>query len=354
MDIDTGTEELAVAERLTHVTGFELPSPDDEPLEPPRFVDVLAAHRILDRYLRPTPFYESVGLGHMLGLTLYIKYENHQPIGAFKVRGTLNKLVSLSREERDRGVVTASMGNHGQGVCYAARLLGVRATVVMPEKANPDKAEAMRNLGAEVLSSGVDFEAANEKARELERKEGFVYFHAANDPKIIAGHGTVGLEMLEEVPDLDVLVVPIGAGGLISGVSLVAKTLNPAIEVIGVQAKEVAPYYRSRQEGRVVAVDTAKTFAEGLACRFPTVLPFRMIGEYVDEIVVATEEQMRRALVLLLEKTHNLAEGAGAAGTAGVVALHERLAGKKVGTVLTGGNLNWHVLNRALNDTHSW
>lgn len=320
----------------------------------PTFDDVLAARTVLEPYLKPTAFYESISLGRMLGLTLYVKYENHQPIGAFKIRGTLNKVLSLTEEERALGVVTASMGNHGQGVCYAARLIGVQATVVMPEKANPDKAEAMRNLGAEVVLWGEGFEEANEKALELERDKGFVYFHAANDPWIIAGHGTVGLEMLEQEPDLDAVVVPLGAGGLISGVALAAKTLSPQIEVIGVQAKNCAPYYRSREAGRIVDVDTANTFAEGLASRHPTILPFRMIDRLVDDIIVATEEEMRRAIVLLLEKTHNLAEGAGAAGTAGVIRLHERLAGKKVGTILSGGNLNRHVLERALADPHTW
>ena len=323
-------------------------------VEEPTFVDILAARRVLEPYLAPTPFYESISLGRMLGLRLWIKYENHQPISAFKVRGTLNKVLSLTDEERMRGVVTASMGNHGQGVCYAARLTDVHATVVMPEKANPDKAEAMRNLGAEVVLWGDDFEEANERALELEQEKGFIYFHAANDPWIIAGHGTVGLEMLETVPDLEALVVPVGAGGLISGVALAAKTLNPEIEVIGVQAKNVAPYVASRVEGRLVNAESANTFAEGLACRYPTDLPFRLIGRLVDDLIVASEEEMRRAIVLLLEKTHNLAEGAGAAATAGVVRLHEHLAGKKVGTILSGGNLNRHTLERALSDPHTW
>jgi threonine dehydratase len=314
----------------------------------PSLVDVLTARRVIDRYLRPTPFYESQSLGTMLGLRLWIKYENHQPTVAFKVRGTLNKVLSLTDEERNRGVVTASAGNHGQGVCYAARLKRVRATVVVPEEANPDKVEAMRRLGGEVLLAGRDFDEADQRARQLEEEKGFVYFHAANDPWIIAGHGTVGLEMLEEEPDLDVLVVPVGAGGLISGVALAAKTLNPGIQVIGVQAKDCAPYFKSRLDGRMTGVDSADTFAEGLASRHPTVLPFRMIDRLVDEIIVASEEEMRRAVVLLLEEAHNLAEGAGAAGTAGVVQLGERLAGKKVGTILSGGNLTRHQLEEAL------
>jgi threonine dehydratase len=320
----------------------------------PTLVDVLAARRSLERYLQPTSFHESISLGRTLGLRLWIKYENHQPTVAFKVRGTLNRILNLTEEEFDRGVVTASAGNHGQGVCYAARLRGVRATVVAPERANPDKVEAMRILGAEVLLWGRDFDEADEKARELEREKGFVYFHAADDPWIIAGHGTVGLEMLEQEPDLESLVVPVGAGGLISGVALAAKSLNPDIEVIGVQAKGCAPYFRSRLEGRMVEEESADTFADGLASRHTWLLPFRMIDRLVDDIIVTTEEEIRRAIVLLLEKTHNLAEGAGAAGTAGVVKLHERLAGKKVGTILSGGNLNRHVLERALTDAHAW
>jgi threonine dehydratase len=327
----------------------ERPEPDaPDRVREPSLVDVLAARRVIERYLRPTPFFENQALGDMLGLRLWIKYENHQPTVAFKVRGTLNKVLSLTDEERDRGVVTASAGNHGQGVCYAARVKGVRTTVVVPEGANPDKVEAMRRLGGEVLFTGRDFEEADQRARELEDEKGFVYFHAANDPWIIAGHGTVGLEMLEEEPNLDAVVVPVGAGGLISGVALAAKTLKPGIRVIGVQAKDCAPYFKSRQEGRMTGVDTADTFAEGLASRHPTPLPFRMIDRLVDEIVVVSEEEMRRAVVLLLEEAHNLAEGAGAAGTAGVVQLRDRLAGKRVGTILSGGNLTRHQLEEAL------
>jgi threonine dehydratase len=325
----------------------------DGPAEP-TFVDVLLARRRLSPHLRPSPFHESLALGQLLGLRLWIKYENHQPTVAFKVRGTLNRMLNLSDEERARGVVTASAGNHGQGVSWAAGLLGVRATVVAPEHANPDKVEAMRTLGAEVLLWGRDFDEADEKARELEREKGFVYFHAADDPWIIAGHGTAGLEMVEQEPELDVLVVPLGAGGLVSGVALAAKAMRPDIEVIGVQAAGCAPFFKSRQEGRLTDVERADTFADGLASRHPTDLPYRMVDRLVDDIVVTTDEEIRRAVILLLEKTHHLAEGAGAAGTAGVVKLRERLAGRRVGTILSGGNLNREVLERALTDAGDW
>jgi threonine dehydratase len=323
-------------------------------LTEPAFVDVLAARRLIEPYLRPTAFHPSVTLGRMLGLNLWIKYENHQPTSAFKVRGTLNRILNLTDEEAARGVVTASAGNHGQGVSYAARLRGIRATIVVPEQANPDKVEAMRNLDAEVLFSGEDFDQADQRARELEDEKGFVYFHAADDPWIIAGHGTVGLEMVEQEPSLDALVVPVGAGGLISGVALAAKTLKPEIEVIGVQAKDCAPYVTSRTLRRLTDAPNARTFAEGLASRHPTELPFRMIERLVDNLIVTSDEEMRRAIVILLEKTHNLAEGAGAAGLAGVVKLHERLEGRNVGTILSGGNLNRQQLERVLTDPHAW
>lgn len=320
----------------------------------PTFEDVLAAREVVARYIRPTPFRESLALGRALGVRLFVKHENHQPTSAFKVRGNINKVLSLSPEQVARGVVTASMGNHGQGMCFAARIAGTSPTVVMPREANPDKADAMRDLGAEVLFHGADFEEANVHARELEAQRGLTYFHAADDAKIIAGHGTVGLEMLEEVPDLDVLVVPVGAGGLISGTALAAKSLNPDVRVVGVQAKSCAPYYTSRELGRLVEAPSANTFAEGLAARFPTPLPFRMIAELVDELIVVSEEEMRRAIVLLIHATHNLAEGAGAAGTAGVVKLAGELVGARFGTILSGGNLTVEQLKRVLMDAESW
>ncbi|HYH27941.1 MAG TPA: threonine/serine dehydratase [Actinomycetota bacterium] len=323
-------------------------------MQEPTFADVVAARRLIERHLARTPFHEALSLSKELGVRLFIKYENHQPVGAFKVRGNINKVFNMDREERLRGVVTASMGNHGQGVCYAARLVDATAVVVMPEEANPDKVEAMENLGATVYFHGRDFEEADAKARELERDKGFVYFHAANDPWIVAGHGTVGLEMVEEEPDLEAIVVPVGAGGLASGVALAAKAMNPEVEVIGVQAKECAPYYASREQGRLVKLDSANTFAEGLASRTPTPLPFALIGRLVDDLIVLTEEEIRRGIVTLLEKTHNLAEGAGAAGTAGVIKLRDRLVGKKVGTILSGGNLPRTVLERALSDPDPW
>lgn len=323
-------------------------------MDRPTFVDVLTAARTIRPYLGRTAFYESVSLGKMLGCRLFIKYENHQPVGSFKVRGALNRMLQASAEERARGFVTASMGNHGLGVCYAAGIVGAQATVVVPEKGNPDKVEAMRNLRAEIVNAGDDFEAAVARAWEIAAERGATYLHASDDPLIVAGHGTVGLEMFEDEPGLDTIVFPLGAGGLLSGTALVAKTLKPEVEAIGVQAERTPGFVESLRAGHIVEVPPASTFAEGLAARRPPQLTFSMVQELVDDVITVSEEEMRRAIILLLEKTHNLAEGAGAAGLAGVVKLHERFAGRVVGTVLSGGNLPWHVLNRALNDIQAW
>jgi threonine dehydratase len=320
----------------------------------PTFADVLAAARTIRPYIAKTAFYESTSLGKMLGCRLDVKYENHQPVGSFKVRGALNRMLRASYEERGRGFVTASQGNHGLGVCYAAQIMGAKATVVVPEKANPDKVESMRNLGADVVTYGADFEAAVAHAWEIAAEGKATYLHAADDPLIVAGHATVALEMFEDEPSLDTIVFPVGAGGLISGAALVAKTLKPEVEVIGVQAERTPAFVESLKSGHIVETPPASTFAEGIAVRKPAQLTFEMVRDLVDEIITVTEEEMRRAIILLLEKTHNLAEGAGAAGLAGVVKLHDRLGGRTVGTVLSGGNLPWHVLNRALNDIHSW
>jgi threonine dehydratase len=323
-------------------------------MDRPTFADVLAAARTIRPFIAKTAFHESVSLGKVLGCRLFIKYENHQPVNSFKVRGALNRMLRASHSERDHGFVTASQGNHGLGVSHAAQIIEANATVVVPEKANPDKVEAMRNLGAEVVSSGVDFEAAVAHAWEIAAKSKATYLHAADDPLIVAGHATVALEMFEDEPSLDTIVFPVGAGGLISGSALVAKTLKPEVEVIGVQAERTPAFVESLKAGHPVQTPPASTFAEGIAVRQPPQLTFEMVRDLVDEMITVTEEEMRRAIIMLLEKTHNLAEGAGAAGTAGVVQLRERLAGRTVGTVLSGGNLPWHVLNRALNDIHTW
>ncbi|RMF84097.1 MAG: threonine dehydratase [Nitrospinota bacterium] len=321
-------------------------------MERPTLQDVFRARNIIRRYLPPTPLLPSAPLSQMFGCEIYIKYENHQPIGAFKVRGGLNLLHSLSPEERSRGVITASTGNHGQSIAYAARVFQTRAVIAMPVESNPDKVEAMRHLGAEILFHGKDFDESRLFAEQLAREQGYRYVHPANEPLLVAGVGTIGLEIIEAVPDIDVIISPIGGGSGVSGNAIVAKTINPRIQIIGVQSEKAPAVYRSWKAGKMIEMDTVETFAEGLATRVPFALTFGIIRDLVDEIVLVSEDELRRAILLLLEKTHNLAEGAGAASTAGAWKIRDRLQGKKVALVLSGGNLPLAVLQEIINQHH--
>ncbi len=321
-------------------------------LQRPTFPDILRARRLVSRYLPRTPLLPSLALTKMLGFQMYIKYENHQPIGAFKVRGGLNLIASLGPNERARGVITASTGNHGQSIAYAARTFGVRAIILMPEEANPDKVEAMASLGAEIVFHGRDFEEARQKAEQMAHDQRMYYVHPANEPLLIAGVGTIGLEILEDLPDVQTIIVPIGAGSGVCGIAIVAKAINPKIQVIGVQSEQAPCVYLSWREERLVETSSCDTFAEGLATRMPFELPLSIIRDLVDEIALVSEEELRRAIVLLLEKAHTVAEGAGAASTALAFKLKDRLQNQKVVCVLSGGNLPLPVLRRILAAVH--
>jgi threonine dehydratase len=316
----------------------------------PTFADVLRAQRLVKRYLPGTPLLPALSLSKALGFDLHLKYENHQPIGAFKVRGGLNLVHSLAASERARGVITASTGNHGQSIAYAARTFGVRAVVVVPEESNPDKVESMANLGAEILFHGHDFEEARQRAEQMARDHGMYYVHPANEPLLIAGVGTIGLEILQALPEVETIIVPIGAGSGVCGTSIVAKAVNPRIRIIGVQAEKAPSVYLSWKAGRLVDTPTCETFAEGLATRSAFALPLSIIRDLVDEIVLVSEEELKQAIVLLLEKAHTVAEGAGAASTAAAVKLQERLAGQAVACVLSGGNLPLSTLEQILSE----
>jgi len=319
-------------------------------LQPPTFQDVLKARQVVRRYLLRTPLHFYPALSDLLGCQVYIKHENHQPIGAFKVRGGVYLTSQMSQDERRRGMITASTGNHGQSIAYAGRLFGVRAIIGVPEGANPGKVAAMRALGAEVLFHGADFDAAREVVERLAAEEGYRYVHAGNEPHLIAGVGTYALEIVEDLPDVETIVVPIGGGSGASGVCTVVKTLNPAIEVIGVQAAAAPAAFQSWKAKRLVE-DKMETFAEGMATRTAFSLPQRILWEHLDDFVLVGEEELRQAIVLMLEKTHNLAEGAGAASLAAAVKFKDRLAGRKVVLVLSGGNLSMDKLRWALSGT---
>jgi threonine dehydratase len=318
----------------------------------PTFADVLRARRIVNCYLPRTPILPSLSLSKLLGCQLYLKYENHQPIGAFKVRGGLNLVSALETSERARGVITASTGNHGQSIAYAAQTFGIRAVILMPEASNPDKVESMVNLGAEIVFCGQDFEDARLKAEQLARDQGMLYVHPANEPLLIAGVGTYGLEIVEDLPEVQTIIVPIGAGSGICGTAIVAKSINPRIRIIGVQAEKAPSVYLSWHEQRVVDTPSCDTFAEGLATRTAFELPLSIIRDLVDDIVLVSEDEMKQAIVLLLEKTHTIAEGAGAASMAAAIKLKDRLQGQTVACVVSGGNLPLSTLQRIIAETY--
>lgn len=316
-------------------------------MNPPTFLDVLQAKRNIAPHLPRTPLFNYPALDRAVGLNLYVKHENYQPIGAFKVRGGINLVSQLAPDERARGVISASTGNHGQSIAYAARIFDVPATIVVPEGANEVKVNAMRALGATIIHHGPDFDAAREHCEALAEEQHLRYIHSGNEPLLIAGVGTYALEMLEDVPDLDVIIVPIGGGSGAAGVCLVARAINPNLHVIGVQAEQAPAAYES-WKARALRESPSSTFAEGLATRTAFALPQRMLWDMLDDFRLVSDEEMRRAILLYLQNAKTLAEPAGAASLAGAVKWRDELRDKKVGVVLSGGNLTPEQLSRVL------
>src|SRR6201993_544058 len=305
----------------------------------PDLADVLAARQRIAPYLRPTPLYGYPALDAMTGAQVRVKHENHQPVGAFKVRGGVNLVGQLSADERRRGVISASTGNHGQSVAYAADLFGVRAVICMPAQANPVKVESMRALGAQVVFHGRDFDEAREYCEEQAAGQGYRYIHSGNEPSLIAGVATYTLEILEDRPDTEVIVVPVGGGSGAAGACVVAKAVRSSVEVIGVQSEAAPAAYRSWQAGPLVE-DTTTTFAEGLATRTAFELPQRILRERLDDFVLVSEDALKSATRVMIEKTRNLVEPAGAAALAAVLDAPERFAGRKVAIICSGGNIS--------------
>jgi threonine dehydratase len=305
--------------------------------EAPTLADVLEARRRIAPHLRTTPLYAYPVLDELVGTEVYVKHENHLPTGAFKVRGGVNLVSQLDAETRERGVVAASTGNHGQSVAYGARLFGVRATICVPEGANPVKVASMRGLGAEVVFHGRDFDDAREHSEQLAKEHGYRYVHSGDEPLLIAGVGTATLEILEEQPGTDVLVVPIGGGSGAAGACIVAKTVKPDLTVIGVQSDAAPAAYRSWREGKLVE-DRMETFAEGLQTRTAFELPQRILREWLDDFVLVSDDEIRAAQARMIETTRNLVEAAGAAPLAAALRMREQLVGKRVALIASGGN----------------
>ena len=317
---------------------------------PITFDDARAARARIAEFLQPTPLRRYPGLEGLVGndIQLFVKHENHQPTNSFKIRNGLSFMTSLDVDERRRGVVAASTGNHGQGIAFGGRLLGVEATICVPAGNNPDKNAAMRALGATVVEEGRDYDEAVFVMQRLVDERGAVLAHSTNDPRIIAGAATMTLEILEEEPALDALVIATGGGSQAVGAMTVARTLAPRLEVFGVQAAGASALHDSWHAGRPLTTPRADTFAEGVATRTTYDLTFPAMRAGLAGFVTVTDAEIAESLRTIVSVTHNLVEGAGAMGLAGVQKLRERLAGKRVGIVFCGGNIDVATLRRIL------
>jgi threonine dehydratase len=313
----------------------------------PTAADVVAARTRIAPYLRPTLFARYPALDALVGSETWLKHENHQPTGAFKVRGGVNLVAQLSEDERGRGLVTASTGNHGQSIAYAAALFDTAARICVPEGANPLKLEAIRSFGGQLAVRGRDFDEAREYAEELAREHGYRYVHSGNEPDLIAGVGTATLELLEERPDIDVLIVPVGGGSGAAGACIAVKSLRPGLRVIGVQSTGAPAAQRAWVERRLVE-DRMQTFAEGLATRVAFELPQRIMWELLDDFVLVDDSEIAAAVVQLLETARTVAEPAGAAPLAALLALREELAGQRVALIVSGGKITLPQLRNLL------
>lgn len=308
--------------------------------------DIRAAHaRIRDAIVR-TPTLVSKTLSDMTGATVYLKFENLQFTAAYKERGALNTLLQLSPEARAKGVIAASAGNHAQGLAYHANRLGIPATIVMPRTTPTVKVTQTEGHKANVVLEGETFDAAYAHARVLEAECGYTFVHPFDDPRVIAGQGTAAVEMLEDVPDLDTLLIPIGGGGLISGTAVVARAADHPIEIIGVQA-ELFPSMYNRIRGTNLPC-AGDTLAEGIAVKQPGGITSGMVTELVDDIVLVGERNLEEAVSLLLQIEKTVVEGAGAAGLAALMAYPERFRGRTVGIILCGGNIDTRLLANVL------
>ena len=305
----------------------------------PTLADVFRARGVVLRYLPRTPLHYYPRLSEMLDAEVHLKHENHQALGAFKARGGINTMHNLGDEDRRRGVVTASTGNHAQAIAYAGSVLGIKAVVVMPEGSNPSKVAAVQALGADVVFFGKTFDEAKVHAENLEKEYGYRYIHSANEPDLIAGAGTYALEILEDLPEVEYIFVPLGGGSGASGTCIAAKTVNPNVKVIAVQSEESPGGYLSWKNRKITGAGN-NTFAEGLATGSGYELTQRILWGMLDDFVLVSDEEIKESILHLIERAHTLAEGAGAAALAGALRIKEEIRNKRVVLVVSGGNLS--------------
>ena len=313
----------------------------------PTLHDVLEARKTIAPYLSPTPLHSYAALSEFVGAEVRLKHENHQALGSFKLRGGLNLLAHMSQEERSRGVITASSGNHGQSIAWACKLFGARAMVCLPQDANPLKAEAIRSLGAELIFHGKNFDEAREHCERLASEEGYRFVHPANEPRIIAGVATETLEIIEEFPDVEVILIPLGGGSGAAGACIVAKAIRPQIKVIAVQSAQAPAGYLSWKNRRLTEAPM-ETAAEGLATATGYELTQAILWDLLDDFLLVSDVEILEAIAILIEKAHTLAEGAGAAALAGAIKCRQEIEGKKVAVIVSGGNITLTQLSEVL------
>ena len=298
-----------------------------------------AAIRIAD-YINQTPIEYCRVLSRNLGGDIYFKMENWQKTGSFKIRGALNKMLLLEKPEKKKGVITASAGNHGLGVAYASELLNIKARIVLPVNASVAKVRKLSYYGCEVIQAGHDYDEAEDVAHQIEKDCNLTFVHAFDDPDIIAGQGTIGSELLDQLPRLDMIIIPIGGGGLIGGVASILKQVNPGIYVVGVQPSASPAMKESLIAGKVVETPIKETLADGLAGRFVSEFTLQLTNQYVDDVVLVSEKEIRHAMKFMVEDAHLLIEGAAAAGLAAITSEKISVENKKVGVILTGRNIS--------------
>lgn len=309
------------------------------------FEDILKARELLKNVVYKTDLMQSRTFSNISGNKLFLKTENFQKTGSFKIRGAYNKIANLDEADKAKGVITASAGNHAQGVAYAASKQKIKSIVVMPETTPIAKITATKDYGAEVVLFGSGYDDAYRKAMEIKNETGTTFVHAFDDPYVIAGQGTIAIEMLEDKQDLDYIIAPIGGGGMISGIAMAAKSIKPDIKVIGVETKGFDAMKKSVDEGEIVTAKAGTTIAEGIAVRRPGNLTFSIIQKYVDDIVTVDEEEIASAILMLLERSKIMSEGAGAAALAAVIDKKILANDKNIGVIISGGNIDINLVS---------
>jgi len=311
-----------------------------------KYADIIAAQQTMRDTIKSTTLMPTKTFSKLAGTNIFMKLENLQTTGSFKVRGAFNKIFHLTEEEKKCPVVAASAGNHAQGVAYSASKLGLKSTIFMPAFTPPTKANATRAYGADVILTGDSFDDAFAASQEYCKTHNATYIHPFNDEKIIAGQGVVGLEIFHQCPDVDTVIVPIGGGGLISGIAIAIKEMNPAVKIIGVEAEKAASMFASHLKGEIITLSSAPTIADGIAVKKPGDITFEIIEKYVDDLITVTDTEIAHAAYLMLQRGKLLVEPSGAAALAAAIERKSKCMGKTVVPVISGGNINMSLLQQ--------